>query len=365
MSSRYVVIMAGGKGERFWPQSRLERPKHLLPIVGDEPMLTQTIKRLGEVVPPERVLIITNDEQREAVLEACPMLAPENVVGEPMPRDTAAAAGLAAVLVKHRDPQATFAMLPADHVIHDAAGFQAVVKAAFAAAEQAETLVTIGIQPDQPATGYGYIQREGVAAQAEGRDVFGVKEFKEKPDLKTAQAYLESGNYYWNAGMFFWTVPVIANCFASYTPELWQALQAIEQGLDAGQDLGPLLAEHYPKLQKISVDYAIMEPASQENKVRVVESDFDWDDVGAWPSIARHYPADAKGNVVRGALLTHEAHDNIVVNEKGHLTALVGVDNLIVVQTQDATLIVPRDRAQDVKKLVKQLNEHPEWKHLS
>ncbi|MDP0500557.1 MAG: sugar phosphate nucleotidyltransferase [Verrucomicrobiota bacterium JB022] len=365
MSSRYVVIMAGGKGERFWPQSRLERPKHLLPIVGDEPMLTQTILRLGEVVPPERVIIITNQEQRDAVLEVCPMLSPENVIGEPMPRDTAAAVGLAAVLVKHRDPQATFAMLPADHVIHDAEGFQSVVSAAFTAAEQAEALVTVGIQPDHPATGYGYIQREGSVDQAEGRDVFGVKEFKEKPDEATAQRYVDSGDYYWNAGMFFWTVPVIAQCFASYTPDLWKALQAIEKGLEAGQDLGELLAERYPKLEKISVDYAIMEPASNENKVRVVESDFDWDDVGEWPSIARHYPADDSGNVVRGSLLTHEANDNIVVNEKGHLTALVGVDNLIVVQTGDATLIVPRDRAQDVKKLVQQLGKHPEWKHLS
>lgn len=352
MNQRYVVIMAGGRGERFWPQSRLARPKHLLPIVGDKPMLTQTIERLGAVVPPERVLIITNAEQAAAVREVCPMVPADNVIAEPVGRDTAAAVGLATLLVKHRDPAATFAMLPADAVIHDAAGFQRILQASFEAAETADALITIGIKPTFPATGYGYIHKAEAVAEASGETVFRVAQFREKPDLETAQAYLASGEYYWNAGMFFWRVPVISDCFERFTPSLWRALQAIESGLSAGAPLDGLLAEHYPQLEKISVDYAIMEKAES---VRVLESAFDWDDVGEWPAVARHYPADEAGNVVRGLAALHEASGNIVLSESGHTVALVGVEDLIVVHTADATLVCPKSKAQEIKQLVKGL----------
>ena len=359
--NRFVVIMAGGRGERFWPASRLARPKHLLPIVGDKPMLAQTLDRLEGLVPPERVLIITNAEQREACLEVCPQLPPENIVAEPVGRDTAAAVGLATVLVGQRDANATFAMLPADAVIHDHAAFRAVAAAAFSAAEAEDALVTVGIPPTFPATGYGYIQRgASVGAQA-GHPVFEVVEFKEKPDAATAESYLASGDYSWNAGMFFWRVPVIAACFAEFTPGLWQALGAIREGLDAGEDLAGLLETHYPALEKISVDYAIMENA---RTVRTVPATFDWDDVGEWPAIARHFPADGNGNVVKGTAELAKASGNIVVAEPGHVVALVGVDDLIVVQTPDATLICPRDRAQDIKAAVRSLGAQPHGEAL-
>jgi mannose-1-phosphate guanylyltransferase len=358
---RYVVIMAGGKGERFWPQSRLSRPKHLLPIVGDEPMLTQTVKRLGSVVPPEQVLIVTNSEQREAVLEVCPMVPPENVIAEPVGRDTAAAVGLSTVLVENRDPEATFAMLPADHVIHDASGFQGILETAFAAAEESDALVTIGIKAAYPATGYGYIQRGEVAATVKGRPVYTVEAFKEKPDEPTAREYVDSGDYYWNAGMFFWRVPVIAAEFAAHTPDLWKALGAIRDGLAGGRDLDALLDEYYPGLEKISVDYAIMEKAKA---VRVVESAFDWDDVGEWPAVARHYEPDTDGNVRKGDVVIHDGSGNIVLSDGTHTTALVGVDDLIVVHTGDATLVCRKDKAQDIKKLVKELGADPSHQHL-
>ncbi len=349
---RYVVIMAGGRGERFWPQSRLKRPKHLLPIVGDKPMLTQTVERLGDVVPPERVLIITNTEQAEAVREVCPQVPAENVIAEPVGRDTAAAVGLATLLVKHRNPEASFAMLPADHVIHDHERFQRVLRQAFAAAEEGDALVTIGIQPTFPATGYGYIEKGPEVVQIDGRSVFKVERFKEKPILEIAGEYVASGRYYWNAGMFFWRVPVISQCFEDFTPGLWKALQAIEQGLASGAQLDALLAAHYPALEKISIDFAVMEKA---RNVQVVESDFDWDDVGAWPAVARHFPKDTRDNVSRGDVVIQGGSGNIVMGEGGHTLALVGVDDLIVVQTGDATLVCHKDRAEDIKKLVKEL----------
>jgi len=358
---RYVVIMAGGKGERFWPQSRLSRPKHLLPIVGDSPMLTQTVERLGSVVPAENVLIITNAEQRDAVIEVCPMVPAENVIAEPVGRDTAAAVGLSTLLVEHRSPEASFAMLPADHVIHDEAGFQSILETAFTAAEDNEALVTIGIRAEYPATGYGYIERGAETARIGDRPVYEVSAFKEKPDEATARAYVESGNYYWNAGMFFWRVPVISREFEAHTPDLWKALDAIREGLVKGESLDELLATHYPELEKISIDYAIMEKAA---RVRVVESAFDWDDVGEWPAVERHYEKDAGGNVQRGDAVIEDGKGNIVMSEGGHTTALIGVQDLIVVHTADATLVCPKERAQEIKKLVKRLAEDGEHGHL-
>ena len=359
--NRFVVIMAGGKGERFWPQSRLRRPKHLLPIVGDKPMLTQTVERLGSVVPPEKVFIITNEEQREAVVEVCPQVPEENVIAEPVGRDTAAAVGLAAVLVENADPEASFAMLPADHVIHDAEGFQKVLEAAFSAAEAEDALVTIGIKAESPATGYGYIERGEVAGEADGRKVYNVRAFKEKPDAATAKSYVASGDYYWNAGMFFWRVPVISAEFERNTPRLWEALGAIRDGLAGGIPLAELLEKHYPGLEKISIDYAVMEKAQT---VRVLESDFDWDDVGEWPAVERHHGKDGNGNVKKGKVVAQDASGNIVLNDGKHTTAVIGVEDLIIVQTADATLVCPKDKAQDIKQLVKTLGQEEAFQHL-
>lgn len=358
MSGRYVVIMAGGRGERFWPLSRLARPKQLQPIVGDKPLLAQTLDRLEGFVPTENILILTNAEQREAVLEVCPQLLPENVIGEPVGRDTAPAVGLAWLLVKRRDPEATFAMLPADHVVHDAAGFRRSLEAAFISAEEAEVLVTLGISPTEPATGYGYIERAAALPAVEGCERFQVARFVEKPDLTTAQAYLASGHYSWNAGMFIWRVSVVGKAFAESAPELAAGLQTLDEGLNAGQDLADVLATHYGSMPKISIDYAVMEKATN---VVTVAATFDWDDVGEWPALARHEPKDAAENVLRGAAFAHDAKGNIVLSEPGHLVAVVGVEDMIVVHTGDATLVCPRSKAQDLKKAVRALGENPDW----
>ncbi len=361
MADNYVVIMAGGRGERFWPQSRLARPKHLLPIVGEDSMLGQTLDRLEGVVPMDHVLVITNVEQREAVLETCPRLSPANVIAEPVGRDTAPAVGLATLLVKQRSPEAVFALLPADHVIMNKDAFGQVLRAGFALAEKQDCLVTIGIQPTHPATGYGYIQKGGALSPVEGVSAFKVERFVEKPDLETACDYLKSGDFYWNAGMFIWSVASIQAAFESYVPELSKAFAAIENELQSAQPLETVLARSYPELTRISIDYAVMEKATN---VLTLEALFDWDDVGEWPAVARHFPADAKGNVTRGQALVMDGKNNIVMSSQGHLTAVLGLEDVIVVQTEDATLICPRDRAQDIKKLVQAVAKNPDWKHL-
>jgi len=362
MQQRYVVIMAGGRGERFWPVSRQARPKQLLPIVGDTAMLTQTVDRLAGLVDPDKVFVITNAEQRAAVLDVCPNLDPAKVIGEPVGRDTAAAVGLASVLVRREDPQATFAMLPADAVIHDAAGLRATLETAFQAAEAQPVLATIGITAAFPATGYGYIQQGSKLADYAGRDVFNVRRFVEKPDLATAESYLQAGGYFWNAGMFVWSVPAIIAGLEQNTPSLWAALLHIDAGLASGQDLDALLAQHYPQLEKISVDYAIIEKATN---VVMVESGFDWDDVGEWPAVARHYPADDAGNVVRGCAELADARGNIVYSpDAGHLVALLGVEDLIVVRTGDATLVCHKDKAQQLKALVNSIGAQAAYQKL-
>ncbi|MBC2595078.1 mannose-1-phosphate guanylyltransferase [Ruficoccus amylovorans] len=362
MPEKYVVIMAGGRGERFWPQSRLRKPKHLLPIVGETSMLSQTIDRLEGLVPVENVFVITNAEQRDAVLEVCPALKPENVIGEPVGRDTAPAVGLAALLVKRRDAQAVFAILPADHVIHDAAGFQRVLRAGFDAASAEPVLVTIGIQPAFPATGYGYIHKGQEWTQFDDLPAYRVRRFVEKPDLETARSYVDSGEYFWNAGMFIWAVPTVEAAFEQHSPGHFRDFSAMNAALDAGESLDAAMQRFYPKMEKISVDFALMEKA---DNVVTIPSAFDWDDVGEWPAIARHHEADANGNVLKGEAMVEAGANNIIVSSKGHLTAIVGADDLIVVHTDDATLVCPKSRAQEIKALVKRLGADEALKRLT
>ena len=359
MANRYVVIMAGGRGERFWPQSRMATPKHLLPIVGDRALLVQTIERVLPLVPAERVLVITNRQQAPAIRGLCPMLPVENVVAEPMGRDTAAAVGLALLLVRRRDPEATFAMLPADHVIHDSVAFRTDLERAFTAAEKAPLLVTIGIKPTEPATGYGYINR-GAAHPGEPL-LFDVIRFVEKPSRQVALGYLATHQYLWNAGMFIWSVPVVAQAFAKHVPELWADLSRLDEALSRGQPLDAVLNAIYPTLKKISIDYALIEKATN---VAVTPAHFDWDDAGAWPAVMRHYPADADGNVVRGLGAIEQSEGNLVVTTQDHLVAVLGMKDLIVVHTPDATLVCPKDRAQDIKALLKRCESAEELKRF-
>jgi mannose-1-phosphate guanylyltransferase len=352
MPQKYIVIIAGGKGERFWPQSRACRPKHLLPIVGKKPLLVQTLDRVRPLVPAKNIFVITSAVQVKAVREVCARLPAANIIAEPVGRDTAPAVGLAAALIGARDPQGIFAVLAADHVIHDTKAYQRDLRAAFAAAESAPVMVTIGIAPTEPATGFGYIQRGAVWREIDGSTVYRVSRFVEKPSLEVAKGYLASGDYVWNAGMFVWSVPVVQAALAKHAPELDAGFKPIRTALAKGCALAPVLAKIYPKLAKISVDYALLE---KSDNVVVLSSSFDWDDVGAWPAVPKHCEKDAAGNVMRGRVIIEGGGNNIVFSEGNHLLAVLGADEFIVVHTADATLVAPKAKAQEIKLLLKRI----------
>lgn len=343
----YVLILAGGSGERFWPLSRRSRPKQLLSLFSAETLLEATVRRLGGLVPMENILILTNSDQEAGVRKLCPMLPEENIVAEPAKRDTAAAIALGVGWVSLRAPGATMIVLPADHLIQDAAGFQATLKVAVAAAETGE-LVTIGIKPTWACPGFGYIETGSQASipnAPDGPAVFDVVRFREKPDAELAEQFLRQGNFRWNAGMFIWSIPAILSAFNRHAPELGEFISKIHRCTD----LPALLTETFPLLPKISIDYAIMEKAG---RVLMVESGFDWDDVGSWTAIAKYLTDEGGGNRANSPLKALDSGDNIVFCEKAKTVALLGVRDLIVVETADALLICNRHEAEKIKQLV-------------
>jgi len=352
MPQQFIVIIAGGKGERFWPQSRAPRPKHLLPIVGTTPLLTQTLARVKGLVPAKNIFVLTSAVQAGAVRAVCRGLPAANIVAEPVGRDTAAAVGLAAAMVGARDPHGVFAILPADHVIHDTRAYRADLKVAFAAAGAEPVMVTIGITPTEPATGFGYIQRGVKWRTVGGREVDRVKRFVEKPKLAVAQKYLASGDFCWNAGMFVWSVPVVEAALKQHAPELEAGLVPVRAAFAKGRATAPVLRKLYPTLPKISVDYALLEKSAN---VVVLPASFDWDDVGAWPAVVKHCVPDAAGNVTRGAAVVEQGRNNLVFSQDGHLVTVLGADDLIVIHTPDATLVCPKARAQDLKALIQRV----------
>ena len=353
---RSVIILAGGRGERFWPRSRTLRPKHLLPIVGDQPLLRQTVHRLDGLVPPERVWIVTQGDQVEACRGACPAVPADQVVAEPVGRDTGPAVVLAALLAASAGDDPAFAVLPADHVIHDEASFRADLAALFETVETEAVLGTLGIRPTEPATGYGYLET-GEAATADA-PVRPVLRFVEKPDRATAEGYLAAGHYLWNAGMFAWRPSILLAELQAHAPELAEGYHRMAGALRAGETREAVLAREFPALPKRSIDYALMEKSS---RTVTRPANFDWDDVGSWPAVARHHDRDADGNVAVGPARFHEATGNIVVGEDGHLVGVVGVDDLVVVHTPDATLVCPRERAEEVKELVRRIGDDPRY----
>jgi mannose-1-phosphate guanylyltransferase len=361
MVRRYVVILAGGKGERFWPQSRRRRPKQFLPIVGDRPMLRQTLERVLPVLPAAHVLVLTNAEQAAAVRRICPELPRGNVVAEPVGRDSGPAVGLAALLVAARDPAAVFASLHSDAAIHDVRAFQRDLRAAFAAAAAAPVIVLIGVPPTEPSTAYGYIQRAEPWRTVKGRVIFRSRRFVEKPSLEVAQGYLASGDYYWNPGIFVWRASVVLDAFARHAPAVAAGLAKIGAALAARQPLTRALRKTYPGLPKVAVDYAILEKA---DNVVVFPATFDWDDVGSWTAISRHSAKDAAGNVILGRAIVEEGHHNIVITDDRHFTAVLGADHLIIVHTPDATLVCTREKAGHLKTLLTRLQADPHGRKL-
>lgn len=358
-SKRFVVIMAGGSGKRFWPMSTSEHPKQLLSLVGDKPLIAQAVDRVTDLMPLENIFVITNANLVEATREAAPQLPAENVVGEPIGRDTAAAVACGAALVKARDPEGVFSVLTADHVIRDKSIFHATLSEGMNLAAKEDILITVGIQPDEASTGFGYIEAGESFRKVGGIDFKRAARFVEKPDQKTAEEYLESGRFYWNSGMFIWSAKAVEKAFASHTPVMADLLETLAKSASEG-DIDGGMAKTYPHLEKISIDYALMEKA---DNIIMVPGTFSWDDVGSWPAISSHFEQDESGNTLIGDCQKLNSSENIVVS-KDRLTALVGVDNLIVVQAKGVTMVCDKDSAQDVKKMVAKLQENGGYTEL-
>jgi mannose-1-phosphate guanylyltransferase len=366
---RYAMIMAGGAGTRLWPMSRAGTPKQLLPLVrgqGDgksvptpKSLLQVAAERMDGLVPPERRYICTGEAYRQQIRASMPQFGDAQILGEPVARDTVNAVGFTAAVLAKKDPEAVFAVFTADHVIEPQDVFRQRVELGFKLVEADPTrLVCFSIKPTYAATGFGYIERAGPVADKGAPGAFRVARYVEKPNQQRAQAYLASGMFSWNSGMFVWKAKTVLECIRRFKPEAYDGLMTIQKAWGTAEQ-NRVLAEVYPTLPKISVDYAIMEPASVDKHVSVVtvEMDLSWLDVGSWPSYGETLTPDETGNRLGGALTNQtgvlvQSKGNLVVSSDAkHTVALLGCDNLIVVHTPEATLVMPREKAEELKNL--------------
>jgi mannose-1-phosphate guanylyltransferase len=345
----YAIIMAGGVGSRFWPRSKERTPKQLLTIFGEDTMIQSTVKRIEPLVKPDHIFIVTNKVQTEEMIRQLPQIPKENILVEPYGRNTAACIGLACLHIRKVSKDAVTFVLPADHLIHEEEKFIDNLNTAIQFAYEKKGLVTIGIVPTRPETGYGYIQ---VSDDKSDAAICPVNAFAEKPNYSTAVRFLKSGDFYWNSGMFIWRVDTILSEIASYMPDLSYCLQLIEAAMGT-LDYDKVLTENYAQLKSISIDYGIME---KSRDVYLVKSTFRWSDVGSWEEVYQLSDKNEDGDAIAGEVFTESTHDNYIYSP-GRFTAVIGTDNLIVINTKDATLVCRRDQAQSVKKVVDYLKQ--------
>jgi mannose-1-phosphate guanylyltransferase len=343
----YAVIMAGGVGSRFWPSSKERIPKQLLKIFGEKTMIQDTIERLHGIVALEDTFIVTNKVQKPEIIKQLPELSPENIIEEPFGRNTAACIGLSAVILKSKTPDAVMLTLPADHLIRDINSFQKTINDAADFAYETKGLVTIGITPSRPETGYGYIQ---IDEREVKENIFKVYTFAEKPNYATAVRFLESGDFSWNSGMFIWRVDTILEEMRIHLPDLYEGLIKIEKSIDT-PDFNKTLVNVYGQLRNISIDYGIME---KTNRVYLTKGNFIWSDVGSWEEVYQLSGKDGDGNAIKGNAFTDMTVDTLIYSPN-KFTAAIGVENLIIVNTDDAVLVCRRDHSQDVRKVVDHL----------
>ena len=361
MSQTFAVIMAGGVGTRFWPRSRERSPKQFLEILGQGTMIENTLSRLEPLVEPGNAFVVTNRLQAEALQKLVPSMKKENILAEPLGRNTAACVGLAALWIQRMDPNGVMVVSPADHIVLNTDEFLRILRLAVKVAEQKEALVTIGIKPTHPETGYGYIQsteEEIDRNEFRPQGVYRVKTFAEKPNLETAERFLKSGDFFWNSGIFIWKASVILREIELHLPDLHEQLQDIRKCI--GSPKYEQTLEHaYRIIRSISVDYGVMEKAGN---VYVVKGDFGWSDVGSWDEVVRLTAVDAEGNSIKGKSIVLDSKNNYL-DAGGRLVATIGVEDLIIVSTDDAVIVCKKGRSQDVKEVVdfirrKQMNEY-------
>jgi len=340
----YAVIMAGGVGSRFWPRSKKKTPKQLLKIFGEHTMIEATVNRLAGLIEKENIFVITNELQRPEVINQLPDVPAENIIEEPFGRNTAACIGLASVIIKAKDPEAITIVLPADHIIKDEEKFKQVLENAAKYAFESRGLVTIGITPTRPETGYGYIQINDTKV---AENIFPVFSFAEKPNYATALRFVESGDFLWNSGMFIWRTDVILDEIKNLMPDLYEGLVLIEKNLTS-PNFREELKTVYAQLKKISIDYGIMEKSS---KVFLTKGSFGWNDVGSWEEVYQLSEKNESGNAAVGKVYTNMVSDSYIYSPD-KVTAVIGLDNVIVINHHDTVLVCRRDKAQDVKEIV-------------
>ncbi|HXY09538.1 MAG TPA: mannose-1-phosphate guanylyltransferase [Terriglobales bacterium] len=355
----YPVILAGGRGTRFWPMSRKRRAKQLLALDGRETMIQQTVRRLLPLAPAKHCWVITNHDLHRELVRQLPRLSRRQIIPEPVGRNTAPAVGLAAFLLLRRDPAALIGMFPSDHVIEQESGFQELVRKGIEIARSGENIVALGIRPTRAETGYGYI--EAGAAMSPG--VLRVLRFTEKPDRANARKFLEAGNYYWNSGMFLWSASTLAKALAQHLPKTAAILEQIAATYGTDRFVR-VFSRLYPQCENISIDYAVLEPRSAKGEhasgIFCLPAECGWKDLGSWTALHEHHVAKrqpADGNLISGAGTFALDAENNYIHAPGKFVAAVGVNNLVVVETEDALLITTREQAQDVGKVVKYLDD--------
>ena len=356
----HAIIMAGGAGTRFWPASRVDRPKQLLALSGEQTMMQSTVSRLNNLCPAENIRVITNRRLVEPIAEQLPELPAQSIVGEPCKRDTAPCIGLAAEMVLAQDPEGVMVVMPADHVITPVDQFQSAIRSAEQlVAANPEQIVTFGIKPNYPATVFGYIER-GQPIQDPNATCFQVARFREKPDADTAKQFLDSGNFYWNAGIFVWRAATIRQALETHAPGVSAHLKQIAASFGTAE-YEQVLEREFTAIDGISIDFAVME---KHDNVAVIEAPFEWNDVGNWTALESLVGQDSHGNTLLGNQLAIDCENTIVRNDgpdsDGHLIATVGLRDMVVIRTQDATLIIEKSREAEVKKIVKEL-ESRNW----
>lgn len=352
----YACIMAGGVGERFWPESRRHLPKQFLNIVGDTTLIQATIERITPVISRDHILVVSNQNQAPLIEKQLPFLKKDQVLLEPRGRNTAPCIGLAAAALMKKDPKSVMVVLPSDHVIKNPTPFLRVIHDAAEVAKQTGDLVTLGIQPTGPETGYGYIHW-GESRPLGGKTKFyAVKNFVEKPSQAKAQDFLKDGHYLWNSGMFIWSAKAILEAIEHHLPELFKELKNVESHLGQ-QTQADAILKMYEKVESVSIDYGVMEKAKN---ILVALGDFEWDDVGAWPSVERHFKKDGQENIFVGNHVDLGSESTIVMNRHEGMVATLGLKNVVIVRTGDAVLIMDKARAQEVKGLLELMKNHSE-----